>query len=401
VFGSGSLSAGTLLGLGVVLLAVGLGTRLAADAGVDFLPVPLVVGLAVSAAGPHHVLRPDAAITRTGAEIAVVVLLFCVGLDHGGADRRAAATALPVLQLLAVDAALNLVPGFVFGLVAGFGPTGAVLLGGATGASSWTAATGLFDRHRRFGNRETPAPLALLVTEHGALGLYLPLAAALLAPGGAVARATALLGSAALVAAAAWLALGSAVVPAPLAALRARPPLPLSDAVLLAGGALLLAGLAAALGIPTAAVAYLAGTVLADIVPDHEGRRAAGALRQLSAAGAALGLGLLIPAGGLPGAVAGGLVLAVVSGAGKLLTGWWAAGRLAAGPAGRLRAGLSLVPRGEIALALAVLVALSAPEHGPGLGLAALIAVEIVLTGVAPALVGDARLRRTAALLSR
>src|SRR5581483_1429963 len=232
-------------------------------------------------------------------------------LAPGGADRRAAAATVPAGRLLALDAGLNVAPGLVFGLLGGFGPTGAVLLGGVAGASSWTAAMGRLDRRGRFGNRETPAVLAVLVGEHCAIGAYLPLAAALLAPGGAVARATALLGSAAVVAAAAWFALGSAAVPAPLAALAGVLPVPAADAALMTGAALLLAGLAAALGVPTAAVAYLAGTVLADIVPDHELRPAAGVLRHLSAAVAGLGLGLLVPAGRLPGAVAGGLVLAV------------------------------------------------------------------------------------------
>jgi monovalent cation:H+ antiporter-2, CPA2 family len=400
VFGSGTLAAGTLLGLGVVLVAVALGIRLAAGAGFDPLPVPLVVGLVISAVGPLHVLRPAAAVTRPGAEIAMVALLFCIGLDHGGPDRRAAAATLPVRHLLAVDAVLNVVPGLVFGLLAGFGPAGAVVLGGVTGASSWTAATGLLDREHRFGNRETPAILAVLVVEHGALGAYLPLAAALLAPGGAVARATALLGSAAVVAAAAWFALGPAAVPAPLAALRAggRPVLPAGDAALLAGAALVLAGIAAALGVPTAAVAYLAGAVVADVVDDDDDdddvRRAVGALRQASAATAALGLGLLVPAGRLPGAVAGGVLLAGLSGAGKVLTGWWAASPLTTATAGRLRAGLTLVPRGEMALALAVLVALSAPDHGPGAGLAALVAIEVVLTSAVPAALPSPRLQQ-------
>src|SRR5204862_497821 len=49
LFGTGSLDAGTLLGLGLVLMAVGGGVRLAAAAGLDAFPVPLVVGLAISA----------------------------------------------------------------------------------------------------------------------------------------------------------------------------------------------------------------------------------------------------------------------------------------------------------------------------------------------------------------
>ncbi|HKN90619.1 MAG TPA: cation:proton antiporter [Acidimicrobiia bacterium] len=409
MFGTGSLAAATLFGLGVVLVAVGAGARLAARARVHPFPVPLVVGLVVAAVGPLHPLRPDPAVTRAGTEIAVVVLLFCVGLDHGAADRRAAAATLPVRHLLAADAVLNFGPGALFGLVAGVGFTGAVLLGGVTASSSWAVATGLLDRERRFGNRETPAVLAALVTEHTATAAYLPLAAALLAPGGGVARATALLGSAAAVLATAWLVLG----PAPLgpslfaaAAARLGSGSPIGLPLVLAGIALALAGLAAALGVATAGVAYLAGVVLASAEPAaaRTGRAAtavealagpaAGVLRDLSAAGAGLGLGLLIPAAKLPGAVAGGLLLAALSGATKVLTGWWAAGRLRpsagaapVGRAGRLRAGLTLLPRGELAVAIGALVALSAPDHGPGTGLAALVAVEVVLTTTAPAVV--------------
>ncbi|HZQ77005.1 MAG TPA: cation:proton antiporter [Acidimicrobiia bacterium] len=403
MFGSGSLAAGTLLGVGVVVVAVALGARLAAAIGLDPLPVPLVVGLAISAVGPLHVVRPDAPVIRAGAEIALVVLLFCVGLAHGGADRRAAAATVPAGRLLALDAGLNVAPGLVFGLLGGFGPTGAVLLGGVAGASSWTAAMGRLDRRGRFGNRETPAVLAVLVGEHCAIGAYLPLAAALLAPGGAAARATALLGSAAVVAAAAWFALSPPAVTPRWAVAGARAPHPAVDAVLLAGAALLLAGLAVALGVPTAGVAYLAGGVMAEIVTDDDLSRAVGAVRQASTAVAALGLGLLVPAGRLPGALAGGLLLAALGGAGKIVTGWWAAAPMTTTAAGRLRAGLTLVPRGEIAVAFGLLVALSAPGHGPGTGLAALIAVEVVLTTAAPAAVGDDRLRQAAAsaLLSR
>ena len=397
MFGAGNLDAGTLLGLGVVLAVVGGGVRLAAARGVDPFPVPLVIGLVVSAVGPLHGLRPDAEITRVGAEIAVVVLLFCVGLDHGAADRSAAATMLGVGPVLVVDAACNFIPGALFGLVAGFGATGAVLLGGVTWASSWAVASGTLDRHGRFGNRETPAALATLVVEHAATGVYLPLAAALLAPGDTASRLTALFGSAAaVVAAVAWLVLGSApAIPGPVVALLDSGPAPgVSLVLLLAGVALALAGVAAAIGVATAGIAYLAGAVLASFEPAVADlarlRPAVGALRELSAAAAGLTLGLLVPGGKLPGAVAGGIVLAAITGATKVLTGWWAAGRLRPpgsagriGAAGRLRAGLPLLARGELAVALGILAALRAPDGGPGTGLAALAAVEVVLTGAA------------------
>jgi CPA2 family monovalent cation:H+ antiporter-2 len=358
------------------------------------------------------VFRPDAAITRAGAEIAMVVLLFCLGLDHAAPDRRAAAAAVPAGRLVAVDAALNFVPGALFGLLAGFGLTGAVLLGGVTWGSSWAMAAGALDRGGRFGNRETPAVLAVLVLEHTATAFYLPLAAALLAPGDTVSRVTALLGSAAAVAFAGWLVLGPA--PRLRTGLPGGPASGAGLALLLAGAALALAGLAAAIGVASAGIAYLAGVVLAapDLAGIHPGgadqggaaapftgvRRAVAVLRDLSAALAGLALGLLVPAGKLPGAVAGGLVLAALTGATKTLTGWWATGRLGAGGAkagpavgraGRLRAGLTLIPRGELPLAIGILAALSAPGRGPGAGLAALTAVLVVLTAGAPSLMRD------------
>lgn len=413
MFGTGSLDAATLLGLGLVLVAIGGGARLAASAGFDPFPVPVVVGLAVSAAGPLHGLRPEAPITRSAAEIGVVLLLFGLGFDHGGADRRAAAATLAPGPALAADAALNVVPGVVVGLLAGFGPTGAALLGGVTGASSWTMATRLLDREGRFGNRETPAVLAVLVHEHTATAMYLPLAAALLAPGGAAARWTAVLGSAAAVTATLWLTVGPGPLPgagllgdsglldgpgrrtgsALLGGSGAAGPL------LLAGVVFALAGIAAWLGVATAGIAYLAGVVLAsaDRPPssdagaappsDRDGlRRAVALLRDLGGVAAGLTLGLLIPAARLPGALAGGALLAGLTAVTRLATGWWATGQTGPiGRAGRLRAGVALVPRGELAVAIGVLAALSAPGRGPGTALAALAAVEVVLTGFGPA----------------
>jgi CPA2 family monovalent cation:H+ antiporter-2 len=407
VFGTGGLDAGTLLGLGVVLVAVGAGTRLVVSLGFDPFPVPVFVGLLVSALGLLDGLRPDAAITRTGAEIAMVGLLFCLGLDHAAEDRRAAAAAVPAGRLVAVDAALNFVPGALFGLLAGFGLDGAVLLGGVTWGSSWAMAAGGLDRAGWFGNRETPASLAVLVLEHTATAFYLPLAAALLGPGDAVSRITALLGSAAAVAFAGWLVLG----PAPMlrTGLFGGPASGAGLVLLLAGAALALAGIAAVIGVGAAGVAYLAGVVLAapefagisaggtdpdgSAGPPAQARRAVAVLRDLSATLAGLALGLLVPAAKLPGAVAGGLVLAALTGATKVLTGWWAAGRLqpagpdaAIGRAGRLRAGLTLIPRGELAVVLGILAALSAPGRGPGAGLAAMAAVLVIVTAVAPSL---------------
>jgi CPA2 family monovalent cation:H+ antiporter-2 len=153
------------------------------------------------------------------------------------------------------------------------------------------------------------------------------------------------------------------------------------------------------LGVAAAGIAYLAGAALAshEAWADLPGvRPTVAALRDLSATAAALTLGLLVPGAKLPGAVAGGVILAAMTAATKVLTGWWAAGRLRVpgpsaaigapgrvpiGRAGRVRAGLALVPRGELAVAVGILAVLAGPGRGPGMGLAALASVEVVLTG--------------------
>ena len=254
-----------------------------------------------------------------------------------------------------------------------------------------------------------PAALAVLVLEHTATAFYLPLAAALLAPGDAASRITALAG------------LGGRRGLRRLAGSRAGPAAAhrAVRAVPLRGGP----GAAPGRRRPGAGRSrrrrrrrhrrYRLSRRLCprrcgprrsprrrprpgrDAVPSPGARGAIAGLRDLSAALAGLALGLLVPAAKLPGALAGGIVLAALTGATKVLTGWWAAGQLRpaaeaaprVGPAGQVRAGLTLVPRGELAVAVGILVALSAPGRGPGTGFAALTAVLIVLTAVAPSLV--------------
>ena len=212
-------------------------------------------------------------------------------------------------------------------------------------------AAGALDRGGGFGNRETPAALAVLVLEHTATAFYLPLAVALLAPGDAASRITAGLGSAAAVAVAGWLVLG----PAPLlrTGLFRGPVSGAGPALLLAGVALALAGLAAAAGVATAGIAYLAGFVLAaadpagvptggpdqdgTAVPSPGARGAIAGLRDLSAALAGLALGLLVPAAKLPGPGRAESSSPPSTGATKVLTD--------GGPLSQLRPAAEAAPR--------------------------------------------------------
>jgi len=63
--------------------------------------------------------------------------------------------------------------------------------------------------------------------------------------------------------------------------------------------------------------------------------------------------GLQIDPGTLGPVAIPAIILAVVTAVTKTWTGWWAAGRAGIGPKGRMRAGLSLVPRGEFSIVIA------------------------------------------------
>ena len=360
-----------LLEIGAVLLGIGVLSRVAARAGVPPIVAPLAVGLLATGAGPlPDGFAPPPDVTDAGAGIALVLLLFSLGLDQTRADRAAVVRSASRAGL--VDATVNLVPGLLGGMLLGWGVREAVLLGGATWASSPVAARWIIGNLGRVGNRETPGALSLLTLENLGMCVFLPLAAALCTPAGGATTAVSVLLTAAAVAGAAWVARDRGP------ALR-RPVFGHADDVVLtvAGVALVVAGLAAEVEVPAAAGALLAGAVLAGPVTTTEPARAVlGLLRHLSAAGAFVSLGLLADIDG-PGIVVAALLFAVVGGVTKLTAGWWAARHLR--PRARLRTGSALIARGEFSVALALI------GHQTGLDpdLVAVTAVYVAVTLVA------------------
>ena len=371
-----------LLQIGVVLLGVAAAAHLAGRAGVSPVPVPLLAGVLIGSVDPlARTLAPPPLVVDVGTPVAIVVLLFTVGVDHGARDRVAAvATGAGGVRLGLIDGFLNAIPGAATGLLLGHGLRGAALLGGMTWASSWTAAGRLLSRRGRLGNRETPAVLALLVLEHAGLTVYVPLAVALLAGDGARGVAAALLAAVAALVGAAWV-----VVHWAPRLRRAAFGSGASSTVLLlalAGLALALAGLAAKARVPAAGAALLAGAVLAG--PEAErARPALEPLRELALVAVCLFAGISAgQAGGLAGAAAAGLLLGTLTSATKLATGWWAAGGLGVGPAGRLRAGTALVARGEVSVALAALAAGAGLDRLAATGLAVVAVTGAIAAGL-------------------
>ncbi len=119
------------LGLAVVGLAVL--ARLASRWGFSAIPLYLLAGLAFGKGGLAPLELTENFI-HIGAEIGVLLLLFMLGLEYSGDELKA--NLRVGLPAGVADFVLNFTPGFVAGLLLGWKPLPAVLLGGITYISS-------------------------------------------------------------------------------------------------------------------------------------------------------------------------------------------------------------------------------------------------------------------------
>ncbi|MDQ4072280.1 MAG: cation:proton antiporter [Actinomycetota bacterium] len=386
---AGGQAAGAYIELGAALVLLAFAARLAMRLELSPIAFYLLGGLALGAIKP-----PDltAEFVELMGNLGVVLLLFLLGLEYTPSELHANLRAQAPAGV--VDAVLNFVPGCLVGLLLGWGPLAAVVLGGAT----WVSSSGVIAKALadlgRLGNRETPAVLSVLVTEDLAMVAYLPLVGALLVGGGALAAVGSL--AVAGVAAAATL----------VAALRygdrlARLVEHSSQEVLLLsalGLVLLVAGAAERLQVSAAVGAFLVGIALSGEVAQRT-RELLTPLRDFAAALFFLFFGLSIDTGALGRVLVPILVLALLTALTKVVTGWWAARRAGIGRAGRGRAGAALIARGEFSIVIAGLGVGAGLE--PQLG--ALAAGYVLLLALAGPIVMrfDARLLPVVELLDR
>jgi CPA2 family monovalent cation:H+ antiporter-2 len=155
------------LGAAVVLLA--LVARLANRWSILAIPLYLVLGLCFGNGGLAP-LNLSKDFTSTGAEIGVLLLLFMLGLEFTGEELR---ENLRKGSLAGVaDFALNFSPGLLAGLLLGWDPLPAVLLGGITYISSSGIVAKILSDLKRMNNPETPGILSVLVLEDLAMAVY-------------------------------------------------------------------------------------------------------------------------------------------------------------------------------------------------------------------------------------
>jgi CPA2 family monovalent cation:H+ antiporter-2 len=374
-----------LVELGAVVLALGILARLASRLAISPIPLYLLAGLALGEGGLVPVVTSEEFI-EVGAELGVIFLLLMLGLEYSARELVAGIRSMAPSGV--VDLALNFTPGFVAGLLLGWGIVPALYLGGVTYISSTGVIAKLLTDLGWTGNRETPVVLSILVFEDLAMAVLLPILA-VLALGGSTAGALLAVG----------LAIGVMSTAISFAYRQGDRLGALvfhrSDEVSLLtvfGVTLVIAGLAEGANVSAAVGAFLVGISLSgEAVARADALLAP--LRDLFAAVFFVFFGLSTDPGEIPEVLLVAVILGVVTAATKLFGGRWAAKRHGVGPAGQRRTGLALMARGEFSIIIAGLAAgVAGAEDLPAL--AATYVLLMAVTGPLAAKLAEPRHRR-------
>jgi monovalent cation:H+ antiporter-2, CPA2 family len=364
-------SSPVLIELGAVIVGLAFLARLASRLAIPAIPLYLLAGLAFGKGGLLPLVT-TADFIEIGAEIGLILLLLSLGLDYSA--RELVSTLKTQAPAGVVDLVLNFSPGFLAGLLLGWGVLSAAVLGGVTYVSSSGVVAKLLHDLGRVGNRETPVVLSILVIEDLAMAVYLPMLAGLLIGGVTVSGLGAAAGAVAGVVA--FLALAQRVDVGVSRLLFSH-----SDEALLLtilGLAVFFAGIAELVQVSAAVGALLVGIAFSG--PAAQGARALlTPLRDFLAAIFFAFFGLSVDPAQIPPALGTALALALITAITKFVTGWWSARRAGIGPRGRARAGATLIPRGEFSIVIAGLAVAS----GVGTDVGALSIAYVLLLAVA------------------
>ncbi|MEO3941474.1 cation:proton antiporter [Paenarthrobacter nicotinovorans] len=340
-----------LVELGAVVFCLGLLARLAGRIGMSPIPLYLVGGLAFGAGG-FVKLDGMHEFAHLSGEIGVILLLLMLGLEYTASElvtglRRS-------WQAGVMDFVFNFLPGAGLAVLLGWGLVGAIVMGGVTYISSSGIAAKVITDLGRIGNRETPVVLSILVFEDLAMAIYLPILTAILAGVGFLGGLQTVGIALAVVTVVLVIALkhGHRVSQAVHSEN--------SEVFLLnvLGLALLVAGIASALQVSAAVGAFMLGIAISGATA-HNATRILEPLRDLFAAIFFVAFGLNTDPTSIPPVLGWALVLAVVTAATKMLTGFWAAKRAGIAMPGRFRAGAALIARGEFSIVIAGLAVAS------------------------------------------
>jgi CPA2 family monovalent cation:H+ antiporter-2 len=334
-----------LIEVGALLLGMSVLGRVAIRIGISPIPFYLVVGLLFGEGG---LLPLDASedFFVVGSEIGVILLLALLGLEYTAEELLTNLRQSRTAGL--IDGLFNAIPGALIALVLGWGPVAAVALAGVTWVSSSGVVAKLLRDLGRLSNRETPVVLAILVIEDLAMAFYLPILAALVVGVSLLQGAITVAVAVGVVAVILYIALRHGSVISRI--FTPEHPEPLLLGVL--GLTMLVAGLAAEVNVSSAVGAFLVGIAVSGRVAERASQVLT-PLRDLFAAVFFVFFGLATDAGDLLVMLVPAIVLAAVTLATKVASGYLAARRAGIGVPGRWRTGLSLTPRGEFSIVIA------------------------------------------------
>jgi CPA2 family monovalent cation:H+ antiporter-2 len=346
-----------LIELGLVIVGLAILARIANRWSVSAIPVYLLAGLAFGAGGIAP-LKFSGEFVHTGSEIGLLLLLFMLGLEYTGQELLGSLRGGFLAVLL--DLVLNFTPGVIAGLIFGWKPLAAVLLGGVTYASSSGVVAKTLTDLGRLRNPETSAVLSLLVMEDLAMAAFLPLVAVLLSGGSGMRVAVSVLVAMATVALVLLVAIRYGHQLSRLASHA-------SDEIVLLtvlGVVLLVAGVSERLQISAGIGAFLVGIAVSGPMAEQT-RRLISPLRDLFAATFFLFFGLQINPSSLRPVLLPAIWLGAATLLTKLVTGYVVARGNGVDRRGQLRAATALVARGEFSIVIAGLGAAFEPQLGP------------------------------------
>lgn len=373
ILAAGSDVGPELVALGGALLVAAFLARAGRRIRLPTIPLFMAAGILSGPHTPGPALFRDPADLGLLATIGLVLLLFHLGLEFSLDDLAAGGRKL--LLAGSFYLALNLGLGLLLGTALGWGGRETLIIAGIVGISSSAIVTKLLVELRRLANPETRMLLGIIVVEDVFLALYLALLQPVLgaSPGGldavlTVARALAFLLLMFMVARWGRTAVGRILATRDDELLT----------VCFVGFALLVAGVAANLGVSEAIGAFLAGQVVAGTVIAQRVEHLVLPLRDLLAAIFFFAFGLSVDPATLADValpVAAAVVLTIL---GNLVAGIVAARLQRLGPLEAANIGLSVLARGEFSLILASLAVVAGLDDRLGPFAAAYVLVLAV-----------------------
>lgn len=334
--------------IGAALLVLGIVAFIANRLKFSVVPLYLLIGLAIGEGGivPMSVSEE---FLNTGSQIGAIMLLLLLGLEYSAYDLSKAFKERKSAGL--IDFLANSIPGFVIGLLLGWGLAGALALAGITYVSSSGIAAQLIKEMGWRRSEVAKRATGILVFEDLALAPYLPLLTSVIL---GVAVWSGLLSVALALAITGLVILISFRGSSKLVKIL-DPSEPGGLLLTVFGAALLAAGLADLVGFSGVVAAFLIGLLLTGEVAETARARLS-PIRDIFAAIFFLFFGITTNPADLPAVLPLALLLAALGIAGKYLVGWWVTRDLT----DRLstwRATGFLIARGEFSMVIAALAA--------------------------------------------